>query len=89
MTDAQARLAKAKSDAKDTEAVKTAQAKVKEAQDALDQAKTILAKAQADLKQAQTVEAQAKSDYETAKARSRRPSRPPTRSMTTIPARPV
>ena len=68
LTDAQARLAKAKSDAKDTEAVKTAQAKVKEAQDALDQAKTILAKAQADLKQAQTVEAQAKSDYETAKA---------------------
>ena len=67
-TQAQARLAKAKSDAKDTEAVKTAQAKVKEAQDALDQAKTILAKAQADLKQAQTVEAQAKSDYETAKA---------------------
>ena len=68
LTAAQARLAKAKSDAKDTEAVKTAQAKVKEAQDALDQAKTILAKAQADLKQAQTVEAQAKSDYETAKA---------------------
>ena len=35
LTAAQARLAKAKSDAKDTEAVKTAQAKVKEAQDAL------------------------------------------------------
>lgn len=50
------------------EPAKIAQAKVKEAQDALDQAKTILAKAQADLKQAQTVEAQAKSDYETAKA---------------------
>ena len=64
MTAAQARLAKDKSDAKDTEAVKTAQAKVKEAQDALDQAKTILAKAQADLKQAQkaTVEAAAKAD---------------------------
>lgn len=68
LTDAKAKLEQARKDAKDTDAVKAAQAAVDKAQMDLDAAKQALAAAQAKLAGAKTTQAKAKSDYDKAQA---------------------
>ena len=68
LTAAKAKLEQARKDAKDSDAVKTAQAAVDKAQADLDAAKQALADAQAKLADAKTTQAKAKSDYDKAQA---------------------
>ena len=68
LTAAKAKLEQARKDAKDTDAVKTAQAAVDKAQADLDAAKQALADAKAKLADAKTTQAKAKSDYDKAQA---------------------